>query len=133
MDGDITGHKRQSISHFKALMAERSGLPFSGDTQGRFMNQLQRHPGIDFCGLFASPATKEIPGAEAQVLRDKHPDAGEVTRNLVTKDLANLSFNTGRITGHHAASALGFLGFNLGRSRQGKLDVEFFFEGRIQR
>jgi len=112
MDGDITGNKRQAVGNFKALLAECSVRSFPGDAQGCFMNQLQCHSGIDFRGLLPVQLRRRSPGAEAQVLRDKHPDAGEVTGDLVTKELANLSFNTDWFTGHHTAGVLGSLGFD---------------------
>ena len=133
MDGNITDNKRQSVGHFKTLLAERSGLSFPGDTQGRFVNQLQSHPGINFRGLFAGPSTKEIPGPETQVLRNKHPDASEVAGDLITKELANLSFNTSRITGLHSAGFHGPPGFDPGGIFRGEWDMEFFFEGHIQK
>ena len=130
MDGLIGGHKRQAVGHFKAFLAEGAALAHAADTEGGFMDQLKGQARRHLRGGTLGPAAKQIPGAQAQMLRDQQPQAELIAGNLIGQQLAHLplqAFGIGRFGALFAAGALGLDGSQWSLGIKG---VEFFFAVR---
>ncbi len=133
MDSAVTGYERQSVGRLEALLTEGAIVAFTRNAQGGFMNQLQGYPWLNTAGLFAAPATKQVPGSQTQMFRSKQPDTDEVAGDFVAEQLAELTLDGVLITGFNPTGRLCPLGLDAGRIWRGERKVEFFFGARTLR
>ena len=97
------------------------------------MNQLQGQTGFDPRGRLAAPARQQVPGSQAEVLGDQHPQADHVAGDFVGQQLANASFQTSRIGGLDLDFLFGSVGINADQLSLGVILIEFFFGDQTQR
>ena len=128
----VTDHKRQSVSHFEALLTQGALVPFAGNAKSGFVDQLECHPGFYLTGRFAGPAAQQVPGAQAQVFGSQEPDTNQVAGDLVAQELPDLPFDAAAITGLKATRGFCSLRFDAWRRGRGKPKMEFFFGDRIR-
>lgn len=84
VNGGIGGDKVEAIGDFETVLTESAGVPFSGDAERCFVNELQSDAWLNVTGGGGGPATQQVPSTQAQVFRDKEPDAGQVTADFIT-------------------------------------------------
>ena len=72
MQGSIGGQPRQAVGQLKASVPQRTIGAEGRPAQRRFVDQMQRQArSQSFIGQFTRPGSQQIPGAQAQVLRQE--------------------------------------------------------------
>lgn len=135
VNGLVGGDEGKAVGDLESLLAEDAALAQSRDAQGGLVDQLKGEAGLDALGRLPAPAAQKVPGAQAQMLGQKQPQADARARHLIGEDLTNAAFETWRIARFVSPALLGALGFHLDERGVwvGPGRVEFFFEGRSVR
>ena len=133
VDGDIGGNKGQAIGEFETFLTQGAVAADAVDAEGRFVNQMHGHAWSESIARALTPGAKQIPGAQAQMLRGQQPDADLIAGDLVGEQLANLPLDACRVTGLGTLFAPGALGMDVLRGSFRAKSVEFFFASRSRR
>ena len=133
MDRGVSGHERQAIGQFKALLGQAAALAIGAQTHSGLIDQVQSQASFDPLGGCARPRAHEVPGSQAQVLWQQEPDADLIAGNFIGQELADPSLQALGISGCQALLLASALGLNELRRVGGIKGVEFFFAGRNRR
>jgi hypothetical protein len=90
--GQVGRDKRQTIGQLKTFLGEGAPLPVGAQAHGRFVDQVQGQARFDARARQPSPRAQQVPGAQAQVLRQQQPNTDLIARDFIRQRLANLPF-----------------------------------------
>ena len=132
VDGHIGGKERQAVGQLEDVLVQAAAEAQAGDTEGRLVDELESQPRFDSFGFFPSPAADQVPGPQPEQFWGEQPQPGQVTHDLVGKELSNSMFDAEWVAGDGFGAGLGGLRFQRGL-RVGAVAIEFFFEGHTFR
>ena len=128
MNGKVRGDEAEAVGKLKAFLAQRAPLSFARMAERGLVDKLHGYPGFDTLPRTSRPSLEHVPCAETQMLRNKEPDAGKRSGNLVRQELAHTPLDALWITGFIRCYAVCPLCFHKYGVRSELM--EFFFECR---
>jgi len=85
MDGGVGGTNGSPLANSKPFWERERRRRIEHRHQGRFVDEVQREPGLDVVAWLAGPGAEQVPDAQALQFGQQQPDADLVAGNLVAR------------------------------------------------